>query len=271
MPVNKRFIPFQDIRKYKHVMVVDCYHPEGFNLSHWRGAPKIDKIHDDTSTGIVLNAIKCNLPQVKFGHVTNNHFDVDGFLGIWSIINPDLAVEYEELLRIMAVIGDFRELDLSKPYSDEALKLVCWINTTEKAEFYPPFGASSEMVLCAEKYNYYLNKFSKVLENPEKYKEDWELEYELVKHHYRLVNNQENLEAYPKINLLVVKAPHPLHYYALFSKSAGYDMVLSVFSDNKYELEYKYTTWVDTAFRTSYPRIDFLPLAEKLNSKEKSN
>jgi hypothetical protein len=65
MPSGKRFIPFQDIKKYNNVLVVDCYHPEGFNLSHWRGVPKIENIHDDTSTGVVLNALESNISQLK--------------------------------------------------------------------------------------------------------------------------------------------------------------------------------------------------------------
>ena len=69
---------------------------------------------------------------------------------------------------------------------------------------------------------------------------------------------------------MIVEAPHPLHYYALFSNSSPYDKVLSIYPENRYELEYKYTTWVDTAFRTSFPRLDFLPLATRLNSLEKS-
>ncbi|CAN5140071.1 hypothetical protein BH23BAC1_BH23BAC1_01090 [soil metagenome] len=271
MPAEKTFIPFQDIRKYKDVLVVDSYYPEAFNLSHWRGAPKSELLLDDTSTGIVLNAIKRNIPQLKAPYVTNNHFDIDGFLGVWSLLNPGLALENEVILREMALIGDFRELNLSKPFGDEALKLVCWINSTEKAEFYPPFGASGEMKLCIEKYNFYLKEFSKVLSNPEDYQDAWDLEFQLVKHHYNLVNREiKNTETIPEIKLLIVKAPHPLHYYALFSNSSSYDMVMSIYPENRYELEYKYTTWIDTAFRSSFPRMDLLPLANKLTNLEKS-
>ena len=47
-------------------------------------------------------------------------------------------------------------------------------------------------------------------------------------------------------------------------------MVLSIYPENRYELEYKYTGWIDLASRTSLPRIDLKPLAAVLNQTEHS-
>ncbi len=46
-------------------------------------------------------------------------------------------------------------------------------------------------------------------------------------------------------------------------------MVLSMYPENRYELEYKYTTWVQTT-RAHFPRIDLKPLADHLNNREES-
>ncbi len=273
---NKVFIPFSDIQQYRGVLVVDSYHPRGFVLSHWRGAPKLPQLHDDTSTGIVLNALKADLPQLHtHRYVTNNHFDIDGFLGIWSLMNPALALAHEELLRKMALMGDFREMQLEIEEDHLALKLVCWINTVERNRFYAPFASyaprQSEVKQCVDKYLYFLEAFGNVLQHPDTYYNNWVLEYEQVVRDWQIIQSSRSAVSLEKdIRLLVVETPEPLHYYALFGLSNTADAVLCLYSGNRFELEYKYTSWIDTATRFSFPRLDLQPLVEELNQLESS-
>ena len=274
--MNKKFIPLSDISFYEQVIVVDSYHPDSVALSHWKGAPKIEGIQDDTSTGIVLNALEQDLPELHtYPYVSNNHFDVDGFLGVWSLCRPALAIKHSSLIRKMALIGDFRELSLSNEEDHLALKLVCWINKVEKERFYAPFSSyeagKNEMKLCVSKYDFFLQQFDKVLQNPEEYRHDWQEEYEQVVSGLEILESPESLVSLIEdIRLLIVRTPEPLHYYALFSKSEPADMVLSMYRNNRYELEYKYTSWVDLAHRKVFPRIDLQPLAQILNQFEES-
>ena len=261
------YVPFLELDALSPKLVVDSYHPEAFNLSHWRGANVHSHLQDDTSTGIVLNAIKQNIPELSYPYVSNNHWDIDGFMGIWSLLNPQLAVEYEEVIRAMALLGDFREWNLKSKYADRVLKLVCWLNTVEKKEFYKPFGADqNELIGSIEKFDYFLPVFGEVLQNPGRFRIDWEKEFREVKIHLS-VKKQELI---PDIRLCVVEASSPLHYYALFAENGQTDMVLMMFPENRYELEYKYTTWVDTPLRKSFPRISFKPLAVYLNTLERN-
>jgi hypothetical protein len=48
-------------------------------------------------------------------------------------------------------------------------------------------------------------------------------------------------------------------------------MVLACYDNNRYELEYKYTTWVDIASRPTLPRLPMVPLAARFNQLEQSN
>jgi hypothetical protein len=273
--MNKRqFIPFAEV-KNKQAIVVDSTHPNGFMLSHWRGAPTPVAIRDDTSAAIVLNALRLQLPQLDLPYVTANHFDIDGFVGVWSLLHPELALEQEELLRQMALIGDFRELDLNHPLAGEALKLVCWINAREREMFYPPFGAEqlpeSEVLLCAKKFAYFLREFGRVLKDPDWEKPSWEEEVGSVLLGYRdMFKSETKLTRHPAIGLVMIETPHPVHYYALFSRTQGFDMVLACYDKNRYELEYKYTTWVDLASRPTLPRLTMAPLAAILNEMEES-
>jgi hypothetical protein len=273
----KAFIPFSDIQQYEDVLVVDCYHPRGLVLSHWRGAPKVAGLHDDTSTGVVLNAIKAALPPVEsYRYITNNHFDVDGFLGIWSLMYPQEALQHEQLLRKMALLGDFREMKLESEEDHLALKLVCWINTVESTRFYAPFASyaprQSEVKLCVPKYHYFLSSFGAVLANPDAYRTDWIAEYSQVIQDWEILRSPRTVLTLEKdIRLLIVETPEPLHYYALFGQSAPADIVMSLYKGNRYELEYKYTSWADTVTRHAYPRLDLQPLAEQLNKLEEGS
>jgi hypothetical protein len=125
--IKRKYVPFSEVRKNKTI-IVDSVHPHGLVLGHWRGSATPELIRHDTSAGYVLNALKLIPEQLEIPSVTANHFDIDGFVGVWSLLNPELATKHEQVLQQMAVIGDFRELNLKLPGAHTALKLVCWLN-----------------------------------------------------------------------------------------------------------------------------------------------
>ncbi|PTB94889.1 hypothetical protein C9994_11760, partial [Marivirga lumbricoides] len=73
----------------------------------------------------------------------------------------------------------------------------------------------------------------------------------------------------PSIRMHIVEAKNPLHYYNLYAQSQQADIVMSIYGENRYELEYKYTTWVSTT-RKHYPRISLQLLCDTLNALEPS-
>ncbi|QHL87031.1 hypothetical protein GU926_06110 [Nibribacter ruber] len=270
-----RYLPFPEL-KHTPAVVVDSFHPNGLVLSHWRGAATPVLLREDTSAGMVLQALKQAWPALQnYHYVTANHFDIDALVGVWALLHPDLTLEQEETLRQIAVIGDFRELDLSIAEADTALKVVCWVNAQEKALFYPPFGADAleenEVIASIPKFHYFLEAFTEVLVHPERFKAIWLPEYAQVVQHYQQVREPAtSVHPYPELGLVVIDTPVPVHYYALFSLTTGFDLVLSCYAGQRYELECKYTTWVDLATRPTLPRPDLRKLAARLNTLETS-
>ena len=106
MPNMKQFLPFAVSTSYDGVLAIDCFAKNAFNLAHWRGAPKVTDIHDDTSARITMHAIEKNLPQTQYKYVTCNHFDIDGFLGVWSVFNPVTALQNNALIKEMPVVNE---------------------------------------------------------------------------------------------------------------------------------------------------------------------
>lgn len=247
------------------MIIVDGIHPRGWMLSHWKGAEIPPGCAADTSAGIVLLALKNNLPQLRQEFVTATHFDIDGFIGVWSLFYPEVALRYAELLETIATLGDFRHVPPKHKWFDTALKITAWINAEERNHFYVPFESEDEMENCAPKFAWFLPRFEDVLQHPDAYRSVWEPEYLRVKEDLQKITQVIHWQ---DVGASVVHASEPVHYYALFAKTYPSDLVISVYPEQRYEVEMKYTTWVNLASRPSFPRIQLSALADKLNSSE---
>ena len=273
---SRYFVPFGQLRRQPTLVVDSTGLGAALTLAHWRGAATPPALRDDTSAGSCLRALHAPAtPGLAAEAVTANHFDIDGFIGVWALLHPALALAYEPLLRLTATLGDFRELDWQHPLADHALQLACWLNAEEKARFYEPFGAPArrrEDEASAEKFAWFLPRFADVLLHPEAGRAAWEPEYTRVKQAAaRLQGPLAQRTDYPALGLVVVRTPQPEPYYALFGPTAGFDWVLSLYDGQRYELECKYTTWIDLESRPTLPRLPLAPLAARLNELEGSN
>ena len=274
--MNRYFVPFAQLRQQPTIVVDSVGLGAALTLAHWRGAATPATLRDDSSAGSALRALHHpTTPGLEARAVTANHFDIDGFVGVWALLNPALALRHEALLRLVAGLGDFREIDLANSLADYALQLVCWLNAEEKARFYEPFGAPArrrrEDEASAEKFDWFLPRFAEILANPGAGRAAWQPEYERVlAAAARLRVPATQRRSYPAIGLAVVETAAPAPYYALFGPTAGFDIVLSLYAGQRYELEYKYTTWIDLQSRPTLPRLSLAPLVACLNALETS-
>ena len=272
--MTRYFVPFQQLRRQPTIVVDSTGLGAVLTLAHWRGAATPAALRDDTSAGSALRALHAPAtPGLEAQAVTANHFDIDGFVGVWALLNPELALRHETLLRLVATLGDFREIDWQHPLADQALQLVCWLNAEEKARFYEPFGAPArrrrEDEASAEKFAWFLPRFAELLQNPAAGRAAWEPEFARVQQAVAVMQSPATtVRRYPAIGLTVVQTPEPVPYYALFGPSIGTDMVLSHYDGQRYEFEYKYTTWIDLESRPTLPRRPLAPLADRLNALE---
>ena len=275
-----KFVAFT-VDEMKDTLVVDCSHPTATQLTHhlkYQGQKdRMDMtLRGDSSTDAVLNAIVRNHNVLNKKFVSSNHWDIDSFLSVWCSIYRDTARTHENVLRDCAKIGDFRELRLDESWQHTALQLACWLNSEERRLFYRPFESAISRNTGEDdgdlKFDYFLNTFENVVLdtlNPA-YQSQWIEEYNRVVKEYKEVNSgiDSTVSKYDQLGLVVVEYPNPMHYYSLFSTSLGYDIVLACYSDNRYELELKYTSHVDLSSRPVYPKVELQVLAEVLNSRE---
>jgi hypothetical protein len=266
-------------------IVVDCTHQYNHQLTHHLKISKQKQLMDlslrgDSSTDAVINCLIHQPTSLNdFEFVATNHFDVDSFFSVWCLMNPDQVLANQYLLRECARIGDFRELVLENETQHKALKLVCWLNSEEKRIFYRPFESKISVADGEEdgdgKFDYFLPRFADVMTNidQEEVRKLYTDEYNRVLEEYKQLHSLQESSLgqdhhYANIGLSIVRAENPLHYYSLFSCSLGSDIVLAIYSSNRYELETKYTTFVDISSRPSLPRVETLALAKHLDELE---
>src|SRR5437879_9024666 len=71
------------------------------HFSHWKGNQTPASVKADTSTEIALNLVAApNRDELTKGIdlVTNNHFDTDGVLSVWTVVRGEQALALREQL-----------------------------------------------------------------------------------------------------------------------------------------------------------------------------
>jgi hypothetical protein len=84
------------------------------DLTHWSGNHTPARYKADTSTEIALKFVASPESAERWGEavVVNNHFDTDGVLSVWTLLDPEAAQANRGLLIAAAEAGDFDEWPL---------------------------------------------------------------------------------------------------------------------------------------------------------------
>src|SRR6266702_2492325 len=92
---------------------VDGTVDNAIHFSHWKGNETPASVKADTSTEIALNVVASssrNELTKGIDLVTNNHFDTDGVLSVWTMLTGERALALRAKLIPAAEAGDFCEL-----------------------------------------------------------------------------------------------------------------------------------------------------------------
>lgn len=265
------YLPYPKLKRQRAILV-DGKHPHCLCLSHWKGANCPEPYKADTSAHSVLKAIASGLDVESYPWVTANHYDIDALLGVWALLHWEQALEYADLLRLVAELGDFRATALQHPLWKKALAIVCWLDAEEE-NFYPPFGQSQEARACEEKFLYFLPKFEELLQQGPKREEGaaWLMRYEEVLADLEVLRNEETeIRRFPQLGILWIRTPKPLGYYALCAPAGEMDSIVTDYGEQQYEIEHRYTSWVELKSRTALPRVPLQGLANFLQQYEEA-
>src|SRR5688500_7532155 len=103
-----RYLPYSEITGVPNVIADG--HPRRstvLTLSHWPDSTTPAELKRDLSAEIALAYLERPEHHVDASVVSNNHFDIDGFMAVWALCHPDAALADRTLVAEVARAGDF--------------------------------------------------------------------------------------------------------------------------------------------------------------------
>ena len=271
---------------------VDGTVDNAIHFSHWQGNNTPAEVKADTSTEIALNLVASpNRAQLTQGIelVTNNHFDTDGVLSVWTVLTGERALEYRDLLIAAAEAGDFSEHS-----SGDSVKVSIAIQGSDQASPNNDDGSPLARMIAGEEVDDDARAYELVLPHVERlltrindyeplWREGWNSVATAIESFEK--GNSSVVEYADSRISLITLAPElfdgagfsPTKHSAPFtaiSKFAKGELFLIAIPANGgwfYRLDYPYYSWAETVVRPRVQRRDLTAALQLLNSRESNH
>jgi Family of unknown function (DUF6687) len=286
-----RFEFYTDAMDNVPKLSVDGTVPKSIHFSHWNGNKTPVELKADTSTEIALNLVtSSNRDDLTRGIdlVTNNHFDTDGMLSVWTVMTGERAAQYRDVLIAAAEAGDFSEystadgvrVSLAIQGSDQA------IQTDDQRSPLARQLAGQDVNDDARCYELIMPELERVLTNINNYESLWLDGWKKI---------VEALESFDRGSSQVVEFPgakvslvtlspeifrgegfnptrHSAPYSAISKFAQGELFVIAIPAADGwfYRIDYPYYSWAETVVRPKIERRDLSNVLQTLNDKERN-
>jgi hypothetical protein len=279
LPCRHVYVPYAEAARRPNI-VVDGASNENcvLTLSHWPKSGTPWPLKADTSAGIVFNYLDNPAWHRDAAPVTNNHFDEDGLVSLYCLVEPAHALERRALLIEVSKAGDFTASN-----SRDAARIAFAIARLADSAL-SPWGADSfpqdYADYCAFVYARLLAQLGALIEDVEGHRALWADEDALLEASERaFLTGEATLEEHRDVDLAIVRVPagwpdRPAHRHAQHLNVAIHRMaVFNRTSCNRVatlcgdwiNFSYRYESWVQMVSHRPPPRIDLSPLAARLS------
>jgi hypothetical protein len=257
------------------------------HFSHWEGNETPAELKADTSTEIALNlAAAPNRNELTRGIelVTNNHFDTDGVLSVWTVLTGERALDLKAKLIPAAEAGDFSEFT-----SEAAVRASIAIQGSDQPNPNDESGSplanqlAGESVDDARAYELVLPEVERLLTMTDEYEPFWRSAWEKIA---KAIESFERgtssvTESDSNISLITI-APdvfspsgfnptrHAAPYTAIsrYAKGGLFIVTTPLKPGWSYRIDYPYYSWAETVVRPRVARRDFSQVLTELNQLE---
>ena len=261
------------------------------HFSHWQDNETPEEVKADTSTEIALNLVTSpNRERLTQGIelVTNNHFDTDGMLSVWTVMTGERAAKYREVLIAAAEAGDFSE------YSTETgIRVSIAIQGSDQASPNNDDGsplarriAGAEVDDDARAYELVLPEVERLITNINDYEDLWRDGWaSIAKAVESFEAGASKVTELPENQIsLITLAPeifsgsgfnptrHAAPYTAISRYARGMLYVIAIPAGGGwfYRIDYPYYSWAETVVRPTVQRRDFTDALRRLNDTERN-
>ena len=265
---------------------VDGTVANSIHFSHWQGNETPAEMKADTSTEIALNLIASpNRNKLTQGIelVTNNHFDTDGVLSVWTMLNGERALQLRDKLIPAAEAGDFSEFT-----NEDAIRASIAIQGSDQPITGDDTGSPLAHELAgvsvdddARAYELVLPKVERLLMRTGEYENLWRGPWTQIE---TSINSFERGESHveefadAKLSLVTVArnvfgasgfdpARHAAPFTAISRYAKGQLFLIAIPYQNgwAYRIDYPYYSWAETIVRPRIERRNFASLVSTLN------
>ena len=259
------------------------------HFSHWQGNETPAEVKADTSTEIALNLIaspnKDSLTQ-GIELVTNNHFDTDGVLSVWTMLNSERALELRDKLIPAAEAGDFSEFT-----NENAIRASIAIQGSDQ-----PIGGDDPGSPLARQiaggpvddderaYELVLPEVERLLTRTDEYENLWRGPWQqIVAAIDSFERGASTVEEFSdaKLSLITLArevfgpsgfnpARQAVPFTAISRYAKGQLFLIAIPYQNgwAYRIDYPYYSWAETIVRPRIKRRNFVTLLSRLNELE---
>ena len=263
-----RYVPYQNLGDTPNIIVDGApQQATRVTLSHWPHSGTSWELKADLSAQIVFRYLERPDLHVAVDAVSNNHFDEDGLMSLYSILSPEQSKGRQGLLVDVAAAGDFG----TYRYRDAVR--VAFVIAAFSHSGTSPLPRSifdlSYSEVTGELYQEMLSRLPDLLANVEAYRKYWEQEdQELSRSEAAIYNGAVRIEDYPEIDLAIVTLQEGTNCHPIAIHNATDRFRILIIAGAKYEFKYRYETWVQYISSRPLPRVDLTPLAAQLSQQE---
>jgi hypothetical protein len=261
------------------------------HFSHWTGNETPAEVKADTSTEIALNLVtsqnRSGLTK-NIDLVTNNHFDTDGMLSVWTVMTGANAAQYRDVLIAAAEAGDFSEystadgvrVSLAIQGSDQV------IPTDDLGSPLARLLAGEDVIDDARCYELILPEIERLITNVNNYESLWLDGWKkIVEALESFDRGSSKVLEFPDAKVsLVTLAPeifsgggfnptrHSAPYTAISKFAHGELFVIAIPAADGwfYRIDYPYYSWAETVVRPKIERRDLSNILRTLNEQERN-
>lgn len=263
-----RYVPYAELVGLPHIICDGSTRKSTvLTLSHWPESGTPSALMADLSAEIVLRYLQSPADHVDVDAVSNDHFDLDGFMSVWAMVHPDMALAAPQLVNEVARAGDFACT------TDRRAARIAFVLGTFRREDEKP----------TERYLELLPRFTEMAEHIEDHAEMWADEDEALEATEAAFDGGEiTIDENVDLDLAVVTIDPSIslwgeHRFSILGRSQCHPIPLHnrtacfrvLYRQGDWAgLVYRFESWVQFQSRRVLPRVDLTNLAIELSSRD---
>lgn len=282
LPASATYFPYSQLGDQPNIIVDgQAQRATILTLSHWPWNNTPQELLRDTSTEIVFAYLDSPRHHVETTLVSNSHYDEDGLLSMYALVNPIHAIRHRQLMIATSRAGDFAIC--SDPDAAKLSFILAAYADPELSPLNPDIFSGSTANQIHGLYSAMLRELPILLENIPDYEQFWQAEFDHWQESEQAIAEARIvIDEVPELDLAIVQIPEDMpvrvvrRYLRKWQRSVHPFAVHNItqcsrivwLKGQSFEMQYRYESWLKMTSRRPLLRVDLNELASQLGEIE---